>query len=114
MRQYMQKLKRYSGSLRTKVNIQALFLQMGAFHVIRAFLSIFGKRFQGAGLDDLIVESEVVSNGSIPGVMAGKHYNRAVYAHKITYEALLRALWAEFEEICSVCCINRSRTTSVC
>ena len=81
-----------------KDEYSGIVLQIRAFHIIRAFLSIIGKRFQGAGLDDLLVESGVVSNGSIAGVMAGKHYNRAVYAHKITYEALLRALGVEFEE----------------
>lgn len=38
----------------------------------------------------MFIESGVVSEGSIKGVMSGKHYNRAVRSHKIIYEALQR------------------------
>ena len=61
-----------------KDKYSGIVLRIGAFHVIRAFLSIIGKRFQRAGLNDLIAESGVVSNGSMAGIMAGKHFSRAI------------------------------------
>ena len=41
-------------------------------------MSIIGKRFQDTGLKDLAVESGVIAEGSVEGVLEGKRYNRAV------------------------------------
>ena len=37
-----------------------------------------------------------MSEGSIKGVMSGKHYNRSLHCHKIMYEGLQRLRLAEF------------------
>ena len=37
-----------------------------------------------------------MAEGSISRVIDGKHYNRAVRAHKYVHEALMRLAWAEF------------------
>ena len=54
-------------------------------------------RFGEAGLRELAIESEAVAEGSTDRVMSGKHYNRAVRLHKVTYEALMRLLVQVFE-----------------
>eukprot|EP00058_Branchiostoma_floridae_P015562 XP_002601050.1 hypothetical protein BRAFLDRAFT_102388 [Branchiostoma floridae] len=69
---------------------------MGSFHTCCTLLAIIGKRFQGAGLRDLAIESGVVAEGSVSGVMDGRRYNRAVRFHKLVYEALLRLVWSGF------------------
>ena len=69
---------------------------MGTFHTISNALSIVGKRFQDAGLKDICIEAGIVAEGSISGVMSGKHYNRAVRVHNSIYEALMRLAWTEF------------------
>ena len=69
---------------------------MGAFHTICTLLGIIGKRFQDAGLTDLCVESQVLAEGSVTGVMEGRRYNRAVRLHKLVYEALMRQAWTGF------------------
>ena len=48
------------------------------------------------GLKDIFIESQIVADCSISGVIDGKHYNRGVRAHKYLYEALMRLAWAEF------------------
>lgn len=63
---------------------------------ICSLLSIIGKRFQDAGLRDLCVESSVIAEGSLAGVMEGRKYNRAVRLHKLVYEALMRLAWKGF------------------
>ena len=55
------------------------------FHTICTFLSVIGKRFQDAGLRDVIIESRVISEGSVFGV---RTYNRAIRFQKLMYEAL--------------------------
>jgi len=62
------------------------------FHTISTLLSIIGKRFQDAGLRDVCVESGVIADGSIAGVMEGRKYNRAVRLYKLFYEALMMFL----------------------
>ena len=37
-----------------------------------------------------------MSEGSIKGVMSGKHYNRSLFCHKTMYEALQRLRFEEF------------------
>ena len=73
-----------------------IIIRMGVFHTICNFLSILGKRFQDAGLRDLCVESGVIAEGSVAGVMEGRKYNRAVRIHKLVYEALIRLAWKGF------------------
>ena len=71
-------------------------LRMGVFHTTCTLLSIIGKRFQDAGLRDLCVESGVIAEGSVAGVLDGRRYNRGVRLHKIMYEALMRLVWQGF------------------
>ena len=73
-------------------------VRMGAFHTICTLLGIIGKRFQDAGLRDLCVESQVIAEGSVSGVMEGRKYNRAVRLHKLVYEALMRQVRSGFQK----------------
>jgi len=73
-----------------------IILRMGVFHTICTLLSVIGKNFQDAGLKDVCVESGVIADGSIAGVMEGRKYNRAVRLHKLLYEALMRLAWNGF------------------
>ncbi|KAJ8346686.1 hypothetical protein SKAU_G00280870 [Synaphobranchus kaupii] len=77
-----------------KERFSNILLRMGTFHTICNALAILGKRFRDAGLKDICIEAAIVAEGSVNGVLDGKHYNRAV--HKYIYEALMRLAWAEF------------------
>ena len=67
-----------------------IILRMGTFHTIMTLFAIIGKRFQDAGLRDACIESGIIAEGSVYGVLAGRMYKRAVRVHKIIYEAVLR------------------------
>jgi hypothetical protein len=69
-----------------------------AFHTALTFLAIIGKRFGDAGLSDLLIESKVVAFGSVPAVLEGRQYNRAMRAHKIVIEAFQRLQLTVFKE----------------
>jgi hypothetical protein len=69
---------------------------MGVFHTICNFLSILGKRFKDAGLEDICIKWNKLGTGSTNGVFEGKMYNRAILVHKYVYEALMRILWSQF------------------
>jgi hypothetical protein len=78
-----------------------LFLRLGEFHTIMSFLATIGKRFEKSGLEDLLVESQIVAVGSLKGVISGHMYNRAMRAHKLVFEALGILQWREFIDSCS-------------
>lgn len=61
-----------------------------------SYLSILGKRFGDAGLQDVLIESEVVAPESISGVISGHHYNCNMKAHKLLYESLQRIRFLTF------------------
>ena len=65
-------------------------------HVLN-FMAVIGKRFKDAGLQEILVESKVVAQGSVAAVLEGRHYNRALRAHKLVWEALSRLRWKQFE-----------------
>ena len=63
-----------------------------------SFLAVIGKRFQDCGLQDILIEANIVAPGSMNGVLTGHHYNRSMHAHKLMYEALMRLRWRAFKE----------------
>ena len=63
------------------------------------FLSVLGRRFGDEGLTDLLVESEIIGPSAVKLVMLGKHCNRAVRGHKITFEAFSHLNWQALEAV---------------
>ena len=45
------------------------------------FSGTTGKHFQMSGLEDILIEREVIAAGSMKGVMTRHMYNRSVRAH---------------------------------
>ena len=56
---------------------------MGIFHIPLMFLKIIGTRFKDAGMRGIYIQNKIVTEGSIDSVLRGKHYNRAIRAHKL-------------------------------
>ena len=70
---------------------------MGGFHLIMMLLGVIGTRFDDAGLRELVIESDAITEGSIKRVLNGKNYNRSLRLHKIFYKALMIFLLNSFE-----------------
>jgi hypothetical protein len=60
--------------------------------------SVYGNecKFSFVFVYDILIESGIVSEGSIKGVLTGKHYNRSVFCHKIMHEAFQRLRFETF------------------
>ncbi len=67
-------------------------IMIGSFHVVCAYMKMVGKKMDGSGLSDVLLEAGLVTSGSVPGILAGKQYNRALTCHKTLLEALERLL----------------------
>ena len=73
-------------------------IHLGDFHFIKENFGIIGKLVTGSGFEDVIFHAGVCSSGSLKGVLAGSHYNRAWVVHTAFSEALERLLFERFLE----------------
>jgi len=69
---------------------------IGTFHLICAYLKMVGKKMEGSGLSDILLEAGLIASGSLQGVLSGKHYDRAMHCHKILLECLERLLLEQY------------------
>ena len=53
-----------------------------------------------SGIEEIILNSEICSNGSLSRVMSRKHYNRCKFVLKTIYEALQRLIFEKYEDTC--------------
>ncbi len=83
---------------------ERLTIRMGEFHTCMAFLSCIGKRFGDAGLQDILIEADVIAAGSVGGVITGHQYNRSIRSHKLMCEALHRLRRQSYLETLSQDC----------
>ena len=63
-----------------------------------AYLCTLGKHFQESVLEDILIEADIVIQGSIKGILSGHHYNRSIRANKMMYDALVQLRWKTFLE----------------
>ena len=78
--------------------LNKIVVRLGEFHTCMSFLSIIGKRFSDAGLKDVMVDSGIIAEGSLSGVLSGHHYNRSVRSHKLICDAFLRLQFESYLE----------------
>ena len=73
-------------------------IMIGTFHLISAYFKMIGKKMAGSGFSDILLESGLITNGSIVGVTTGKNYARALNCHKALSESLMRQLMKKYNE----------------
>ena len=61
---------------------------IGTFHLIMGYYKMMGKKMEGSGFGDILLESGLISSGSLQGVLSGKNYSRATRCHKVLSEAM--------------------------
>ena len=69
---------------------------IGTFHLTMGYLNMIGKKMDGSGFTDVLFEANLISSGSLHGVVSGKNYIRAMNCHKVLTESLQRLLLNEF------------------
>lgn len=70
--------------------------RMRAFHTIGVLIAIIGLRFGLTSLHEIIIESNVIAEGSTEKVLSRKQYNRGIIFHKLMFEACMRLSWECF------------------
>ena len=71
-------------------------IMVGTFHLAMGYYKMIGKKMEGSGLSDVLLEANMASPGSLQGVINGKNYSRATHCHKTLVEALHRLMMQEF------------------
>ena len=69
---------------------------IGTFHIVCAYMKMVGKKMAGSGFSDILIESGLMTSGSMEGVLSGKGYSRAMNCHKALLEGLERLLMSKF------------------
>ena len=69
---------------------------IGTFHLVCAYLKMVGKKMDGSGLSDILLEAGLIASGSLQGVIYRKHYDRAMHCHKTMLECLERLLLEQY------------------
>ena len=70
--------------------------RLGGLHTSMNFLKIIGHHMKGSGLSDVWIESDILGPNSTERAMTGKDYNKAMRAHKLTFQAMWRILFPQF------------------
>ena len=65
---------------------------IGPFHLICAYFRMMGKKLDGSGFADILLEAGLITSGSVQGVLSCRHYDRALNCHKVMRECLERLL----------------------
>lgn len=61
--------------------------------MLMMYMHILSKRFADGGLRDILIQSNVISEGSVDRALNGMMYNRGVRIYKLMYEAVSRKLF---------------------
>ena len=62
--------------------------RLGGLHTAMNFLKVIGQHMQGSGLSEVWVKAGILVPNATQQALAGKHYNRAMRSHKLTWQAL--------------------------
>ena len=68
--------------------LDAVFINLGAFHIELAYFNAIGKYIAESGGPFILTGSEVLASGSLNGFIKGKHYNRCKRLHMLFVAAL--------------------------
>lgn len=69
-------------------NFDNIFIHFGAFHLFLAYFSAMGKLMASSGFSHMLIESGVIAENSVKGVVQGRNYNRLKRLHPMLALAL--------------------------
>ena len=67
---------------------QSIFIRLGGFHIAINVMTVIGQHFAYSGPVEVWTESGVFGENTAYNNMQAKSYNRALRAHKLTFEAV--------------------------
>lgn len=71
-----------------KPRFDNLFIHVGTFHVMMAYFKAIGKFIDNSGIQNIMINSDLLASGSLNGFIEGKHFNRCKRLHPIISVAI--------------------------
>ena len=71
-------------------------VMIGTFHLACAYMKMLGKKMDGSGFAEILLEAGLVTPGSLSGVISGKNYSRSLNCHRVLMEAMERLVLDRF------------------
>ena len=68
----------------------------GVFHLMMGYCKMIMKKMAGSGIIEILLEANMITSGSVKGVISGKNYYRAMNCHLTLAEAMRRLLFQTF------------------
>ncbi|CAG9771492.1 unnamed protein product [Ceutorhynchus assimilis] len=73
--------------------------RMGGFHICLNFLGALGRIMSNSGIEDLLVEANILLPGTANKVIGGgKDYYKMIRAHNLVHSAVFELYWEQFSE----------------
>ena len=66
---------------------------LGGFHIAFNCLSLWGKKYDGSGKEDIMTEAGVYCSATASMLLKSKGYNRGMQAIKLLMKAFLHLQW---------------------
>ena len=74
-------------------------IMIGPFHTSMNFIGMLtGHKMRGSGYTKILSEAQLVTSGSLKGVLSGKAYAKSLFCLKTVCEAMERLLMEQFAE----------------
>lgn len=73
-----------------------LFIHVGSFHIMMSYFKAVGKFIDNCGITNVMVNAQMLANGSVNSFIAGKHFNRCKRLHPIASLAVQILHFEEF------------------
>ena len=89
-------LKAYSIQAIERPLFDKLLVMLGNFHIELAFYGAVGNLINESGIEYILIEADVLAEGSMVGFMKGKFYNRCTRIHELLANALERKMYQRF------------------
>ena len=79
-----------------KDDLAGVVLCEGGMHFLMSVFAGIGHLYGDAGLRQLLCDSDVYAAGSVPQILSGKDFDRALMAYKLVDETLYRRFFQQF------------------
>ena len=89
-------LKAYSIQAIESPLFDKLLIMLGNFHIELAFFGAIGTLIKESGIEFILVEADILAEGSMMGFIEGKFYNRCTRIHELLANVLEKKLYERF------------------
>ncbi|XP_041981090.1 uncharacterized protein LOC121736526 [Aricia agestis] len=60
-----------------------VFIHLGGFHIMMSYFKVIGSFIEDCGITHILVDSEILANGSLKGFISGTNFNRCKRLHPL-------------------------------